>query len=100
VDLYDAREWALVDSGADICIICCDLFGIESDAHERHPVYFAIRCVTLYGDMLMIPSSFVGVGGPLVECQAKIVNRQGLPNAGAGVSIVIVQRVFPYLRIF
>jgi hypothetical protein len=92
VDPYDARAWALVDSGVDICIVCCDLFEIELDIHELNPGYSALKYIISI-DMLMIPSSFVGVDGLTVEFQAKIVNRQSLPNAGVGVSIIIRQRV-------
>ena len=40
---YHTRAWALVDTGADICIICSDLFDIELETHERHPGYFTIQ---------------------------------------------------------
>jgi hypothetical protein len=81
VDPYDVRAWTLVDSGADICIVRCDLFEIELDIHELNPGYFALKYIISI-DMLMIPSSFVGVDGLTVEFQAKIVNRQSLPNTG------------------
>ena len=89
-----------MDTGADACVICCDLLGIELETYERHPGYFAIRCVSSFDNVLTMSSSFVGVSGLNVECQAKLVNRRSLPNAGAGVSIIIGQRVFPHVRIF
>ena len=46
----------------------------------------AIRYVSLYSDMPKIPSNFVGVARLVVECQAKIVNRQSLQNSSVGVS--------------
>jgi hypothetical protein len=33
VDPYDARGWALVDSGAHVCTACCDLWGIELETY-------------------------------------------------------------------
>lgn len=89
-----------MDRGADIRILCRDLLGIELNAHERHPGYFVITYIISYKDMLMIPSGFVGVDGLTVECQAKTVSRQSLPNVGKVVSIFIDQRVFPSPKIF
>lgn len=91
--MLGVEHWWIAERTFVFFAVTC--WELKLNTHGRHPGYFAITYIISYKDMLMIPSRFVGVDGLTVECQAKIVNRQSLPNAGAAVSVIIDQEYSP-----
>ena len=94
-EIYECLGWALLDTAADCCYVCCDAVDITLERTKRYGGYFTIQYVSYLTDRLI---RFAGVEGLVVEATAKLVNRESLPNHAKGINIIIGQRVFFFTK--
>jgi len=89
---YTKENFALLDSGADICIVCDDVLGVKLDKPQG--VYFAFKYFSSPFTKSDLGASFIDIEGIQVDAVAKVVPRRSFPNNGVSVDIIIAQKVF------
>jgi len=57
---YDCVGWAVMDTAADCCYVCCDIIDITLDTAQRYGGYFTIQYVSYLIDKLTNLSGLLG----------------------------------------
>lgn len=57
---YNCVGWAVLDTAADCCYLCCDMIDITLDSAKRYGGYFTVKYVSYLPDKLTILSGLLG----------------------------------------